>query len=85
MTKLELISELLVEELHTFREEVNRLEQLDKSLQSSKIKVDSTAIEELIVEHLRLLEIDQKNQKEQREEILKILKHSRSIKKTCLL
>ena len=79
MTKLELISELLVEELHTFKEEVNRLEGIDKSLKSTKIKADSTQIEKLVAEHLRSLEDDQTNQKEEREEILKSIKHSRSI------
>tara|TARA_R110000751_G_scaffold181618_2_gene288282 strand:- start:377 stop:691 length:315 start_codon:yes stop_codon:yes gene_type:complete len=79
MTKLEIISELLVEELHSFKEEVNRLEEIEKNLKSTAIKADSTQIEKLIAEHLRKLEVDQDAQQEKREEILKRIKHSRTI------
>jgi len=79
MTKLELISELLVEELHSFKEEVNRLERIEKSLKSTAIQVDSTQIETLIAEHLTKLQLDQTAQQENRKEILKRIKHSRTI------
>ena len=79
MTKLELISELLVEELHSFKEEVDRLENIEKSLKSTAIKADSTQIEKLIKEHLRKLHIDQTAQQENRKEILNRIKHSRTI------
>jgi len=79
MTKLELISELLVEELHSFKEEVNRLKRIEKSLKSTAIQADSTQIEKLVEEHLRKLHIDQTTQQEYREEMLKRIKHSRSI------
>jgi len=79
MTKLELISELLVEELHSFKEEVDRLENIEKSLKSTAIKADSTQIEKLIEEHLRKLRVDQTAQQENRKEILNRIKHSRTI------
>ncbi|WP_416448382.1 DUF6730 family protein [Leeuwenhoekiella sp. A2] len=79
MTKLELLSELLVEELHSFKEEVDRLEIIEKSLKSTAIKADSTQIEKLIEEHLRKLQLDQTAQQENQEEILKRIKHSRTI------
>ena len=79
MTKLELISELLVEELHSFKEEVNRLERIEKSLKSTAIHSDSTQIEKLVEEHLRNLHMDQTTQQENRKEILKRLKKSRTI------
>tara|TARA_R110002020_G_scaffold404266_1_gene614326 strand:+ start:1785 stop:2099 length:315 start_codon:yes stop_codon:yes gene_type:complete len=79
MTKLEILSELLVEELHSFKEEVNRLEKIEKNLKSTAIKADSTQIEKLIAEHLRKLEVDQTAQQEKREEILRMIKYSRTI------
>lgn len=79
MTRLEILSELLVEELHSFKEEVNRLEKIEKSLKDTSIKADSTQIEKLIADHFRKLEVDQTAQQENREEILKIIKHSRTI------
>ena len=79
MTKLELISELLVEELHSFKEEVNRLERIEKSLKSTAIHADSTQIEKLVEEHLRKLHIDQTTQQKYREEMLKRIKYSRTI------
>lgn len=79
MTKLELISELLVEELHSFKQEVNRLEQIKKSLKSTAIQADSTQIEKLVEEHLKKLHIDKTAQQEDRKEILKRIKHSRTI------
>ncbi|MFD2826216.1 DUF6730 family protein [Leeuwenhoekiella polynyae] len=79
MTKLELISELLVEELHSFKQEVNRLERIEKNLKKTSIKADSTKIEKLIEVHLRKLHLEQTTQQENREEILKLIKHSRTI------
>ena len=79
MTKLELISELLVEELHSFKEEVNRLERIEKSLKSTAIKADSTQIENLIEEHLRKLNAHQTAELENRKEILKLIRQSRTI------
>jgi len=79
MTKLELISELLVEELHSFKEEVNRLERIEKNLKSTVIKADSTQIEKLIEAHLRNLQLNQSAQQENQEEILKLIRHSRTI------
>ena len=79
MTKLELISELLVEELHSFREEVDRLENIEKSLKSTAIKADCTQIEKLIEEHLRKLKVDQTAQQENRKELLKRIRHARAI------
>lgn len=79
MTKLEIISELLVEELHSFKEEVNRLEKIEKSLKDMSIKADSTQIEKLIAEHFRKLEVNQDDQQKNREEISKMIKHSRTI------
>ena len=52
MTKLELIAELLTEELHTFKTEVDRLEKVDKNLRDVRIKADSTKIEQLIERYL---------------------------------
>tara|TARA_R110002012_G_scaffold253877_1_gene432929 strand:- start:30697 stop:31011 length:315 start_codon:yes stop_codon:yes gene_type:complete len=85
MTKLELISELLVEELHSFKEEVNRLERIEKSLKSTAIKADSTQIEKLVEEHLRNLHVDQTTQQENQEEILKRIKHARTIPNWLLI
>ena len=79
MTKLEILSELLVEELHSFKEEINRLEKIEKSIKDTSIKADSTQIEKLIAEHLRKLEVDQTAQQKNREEILRMIKHSRTI------
>ena len=79
MTKLELLSELLVEELHSFKEELNRLERIEKSLKSTAIQADSSQIEKLIEEHLKKLHINQTAQQENRKEILKRIKHSRTI------
>ncbi|RXG14289.1 hypothetical protein DSM03_101406 [Leeuwenhoekiella aestuarii] len=79
MTKLEILSELLVEELHSFKEEVNRLEKIEKCIKDTSIKADSTQIEKLIEEHLRKLEVNQTAQQRNREEILRMIKHSRTI------
>ncbi|MEC8682670.1 MAG: DUF6730 family protein, partial [Bacteroidota bacterium] len=57
MTKLEHLSELLVEELHSFKQEVNRLERIEKGLKSTSIKADSTQIEKMIDSHLRKLKL----------------------------
>ncbi|RXG13308.1 hypothetical protein DSM03_104119 [Leeuwenhoekiella aestuarii] len=79
MTKLELLSELLVEELHSFKQEVTRLEQIEKNLKNTTIKADSTNIEKLIEEHLRKLNAHQSAQQKNQEEIVKRIKHSRTI------
>ena len=79
MTKLELISELLVEELHSFKLEVSRLELIEKNLKKTRIKADSSQIEKLIEEHLKKLHIDQTAQQENRKEILKRIKNSRTV------
>jgi len=52
MTKLEMISELLVEELQTFKEQIGLLEKVDKNLRDVRIKADSTRVEQLIERYL---------------------------------
>ncbi|MAW96449.1 MULTISPECIES: DUF6730 family protein [unclassified Leeuwenhoekiella] len=79
MTKLELLSELLVEELHSFKQEVTRLEQIEKNLKKTTITADSTHIEKLIEEHLRKLNAHQTAELENRNKILKLIRHSRNI------
>ena len=85
MTKLELISELLVEELHSFKLEVSRLELIEKNLKKTRIKADSSQIEKLIEEHLKKLHIDQTAQQENRKEILKRIKNSRTVPNWLIL
>ena len=79
MTKLEHLSELLVEELHSFKQEVNRLERIEKGLKSTSIKADSTQIEKMIDSHLRKLKLDLISQQENRKELLRKIKHTRTI------
>jgi len=79
MTKLELLSELLVEELHSFKQEVTRLEQIEKNLKNTTIKADSTNIEKLIEEHLRKLNAHQTAEQNNKKELLKLVRHSRII------
>lgn len=57
MTRLETISELLVEELHTFEEQVKKLEKVSKELRDVSIKADSSKIELFIKEHLKTITI----------------------------
>ena len=99
MTKLEHLSELLVEELHSFKQEVNRLERIEQGLKSTSIKADSTQIEKIVDSHLKKLELDQISHQENRKELLRKIKHTITIpnwlvilalllflsKKTCLL
>ena len=79
MTKLEHLSELLVEELHSFKQEVNRLERIEKGLKSTSIKADSTQIEKMIDSHLRKLKLDLISQQENRKELLSKIEHTRTI------
>ncbi|MEC8684093.1 MAG: DUF6730 family protein [Bacteroidota bacterium] len=79
MTKLEQLSELLVEELHSFKQEVNRLERIEKGLKSTSIKADSTQIEKMIDSHLRKLKLDLISQQENRKELLRKIKYTRTI------
>ena len=79
MTKLEHLSELLVEELHSFKQEVNRLERIEKGLKSTSIKADSTQIEKMIDSHLRKLKLDLISQQENRKELLRKIKYTRTI------
>ena len=79
MTKLELISELLVEELHSFKEEVTRLEQIEISLKKTTITADSSYIEKLIEEHFRKLNAHQTAELSNKKELLKLVRHSRTI------
>lgn len=66
MTKLEIISQLLVEELQTFKEQVDRLETISKNLNDVNIKADSSVIEQLLREHL---DITNKVSNEQRTQL----------------
>ncbi|MFD2826653.1 DUF6730 family protein [Leeuwenhoekiella polynyae] len=79
MTKLEHLSELLVEELHSFKQEVNRLERIEKNLKSTSIKADSNQVEKMINAYLRKLEMDQTTQQENRKELLRKIKNTRMI------
>ena len=79
MTKLEHLSELLVEELHSFKQEINRLERIEKGLKSTSIKADSTQIEKMIDSHLRKLKLDLISQQENRKELLRKIKYTRTI------
>ena len=79
MTKLEHLSELLVDELHSFKQEVNRLERIKQGLKSTSIKADSTQIEKMIDSHLRKLKLDLISQQENRKELLRKIKYTRTI------
>ena len=48
MTKLEIISELLGEELHEFKNQAQRVEKVSHTLKDVKIKADSTEIKMLL-------------------------------------
>ena len=78
MTKLEHLSELLVEELHSFKQEVNRLERIEQGLKSTS-QADSSQIEKMIDSYLRKLELDQISQQKNRKELLTKIKHTRTI------
>ena len=79
MTKLEHLSELLVEELHSFKQEINRLERIKQGLKSTSIQADSTQIEKMIDSHLRKLKLDLISQQENRKELLRKIKYTRTI------
>jgi len=55
MTRLETISQLLVEELQTFKEQIDRLEKVSENLKDVSIKADSSTIEKLLSEHLKIV------------------------------
>ena len=77
MTRLEIISQLLVEELQTFKEQVDRLETISKNLNDVNIKADSSIIELLLREHLDILNKKSNEQQTQLEEMNKRLKSAR--------
>ena len=79
MTKLEHLSELLVEELHLFKQEVNRLERIEQGLKRTSIRADSTQIEKIVDSHLKKLELHQISQQENRKELLSKIKRTRTI------
>lgn len=79
MTKIELLSELLVEELHSFKQEVTRLEQIEKNLKKTTITADSTYIEKLIEEQLRKIIALQTAELNNKKELLKLVRQSRTI------
>ena len=53
MAKIEEITELLTNELNTFKEDVEKLEQLNEKLQATKLKVDIKELRSLLQEHER--------------------------------
>jgi hypothetical protein len=63
MTLLETISQLLVEELETFKEQIDRLEKVSENLKDVRIKADSSAIEKLLSEHLKIV-IERSNEQQ---------------------
>lgn len=77
MTRLETISQLLVEELETFKEQIDRLEKVSENLKDVRIKADSSAIERLMRDHLEKIEVESKAQYTQLEDLHKKLKSAR--------
>lgn len=77
MTKLETISQLLVEELQTFKEQVDRLETVSKNLNDVNIKADSSTIEKLLSEYLEIANKRSNEQQTQLEDMHKRLKSGR--------
>ncbi|AEE19098.1 hypothetical protein JM84_0548 [Dokdonia sp. Hel_I_63] len=63
MTRLETISQLLVEELETFKEQIDRLEKVSENLKDVRVKADSSAIEKLLSEHLKIV-IERSNEQQ---------------------
>lgn len=63
MTLLETISQLLVEELETFKEQIDRLEKVSENLKDVRVKADSSAIEKLLSEHLKIV-IERSNEQQ---------------------
>ncbi|WP_066219575.1 DUF6730 family protein [Formosa haliotis] len=85
MTKLEIISELLVEELHEFKNQAQRVEQASKTLKDVRIKADSSEIIMILKEFLKKQEHVQTLQKEQHKELLERLKNARIIPNWLLI
>lgn len=77
MTRLETISQLLVEELETFKEQIDRLEKVSENLKDVRIKADSSAIEKLLSEHLKIVIERSNEQQTQLENMHKKLKSAR--------
>ena len=63
MTRLETISQLLVEELETFKEQIDRLEKVSENLKDVRVKADSSAIEKLLSEHWKIV-IERSNEQQ---------------------
>lgn len=53
MAKIDEITELLTNELNAFKEDVEKLEQLNEKLQATKLKVDVKELRSLLLEHER--------------------------------
>lgn len=51
MSKIEEITEILVNELSVFKEDVEKLEELNEKIQSTKINVDVQEIKSILQEH----------------------------------
>lgn len=77
MTRLETISQLLVEELQTFKEQIDRLEKVSENLKDVRIKADSSTIEKLISLHLEKIKAESKAQHTQLEDLNKKLKSAK--------
>ncbi|WP_038529985.1 DUF6730 family protein [Formosa agariphila] len=85
MTKLEIISELLVEELQEFKNQAQRVEQVSKTLKDVRIKADSTEIILILQEFIKKQEHVQTLQKEQHNELFIKLKNARVIPNWLLI
>lgn len=77
MTRLETISQLLVEELHTFKEQIDRLEKVSENLKDVIIKADSSTIENMLNEHLETIKTQSKAQQTQLQDLHKKVKSAR--------
>lgn len=77
MTRLETISQLLVEELQTFKEQIDRLEKVSENLKDVRIKADSSIIEKLVREHQEKITAESKAQHTQLEDLHKKLKSAK--------
>ena len=56
MAKIEEITELLTNELNSFKEDVEKLEKINEKLQATKLKVDVQELRSLLQEHERKIE-----------------------------
>ncbi|MCB0458531.1 MAG: hypothetical protein KDC74_00745 [Flavobacteriaceae bacterium] len=56
MGKIEEITELLTNELNAFKEDVEKLEQLNEKLQATKLKIDVKELRSLLHEHERKID-----------------------------